>query len=226
MRFSFKPRWVLVAVLLTCGGSVLQCQAQTSFPPCRDDGFPPDGLDECECTKPPILYRGEYRSAGGRYQVHLPDGVVATAPSCGAVGKGFQIALAHRETGETDGELPWNRISVGWFERGNRGLQEMAERWTQNQGEDMQRDDSTDLQIDPPVQTSLSSLSAIRLKASRNSPSHGKLICEVLFAEDQDGNVYVVGMVSPAERHDKDKALFQDIVEGFRYIPPERSATR
>jgi hypothetical protein len=118
MRFSFKPRWVLVAVLLTCGGSVLQCQAQTSFPPCRDDGFPPDGLDECECTKPPILYRGEYRSAGGRYQVHLPDGVVATAPSCGAVGKGFQIALvtgkpAKRMASCRGIESRWGGLSEG-----------------------------------------------------------------------------------------------------------------
>lgn len=230
MRFSFKLCCVFTALLIS-GASPLPCRAQASFPPCRPDGSMPDGLEQCECTKPPLIYRGEYRDPEGRYQIPLPDGVVATAPSRAPVGSGFfQISLAHPSSaqphpGENDGELPWNRF---WFDRSgqtNLGLKEMADRWAQNRREESRRDHSTDLQIDPPVPTSLSSLPAIRLKATRNELDHGKVIYEVMVAKDQDEYVYV-GMVSSADHYEKSRELFQSVVEGFRYMPPNAPAGR
>jgi len=226
MRFSLKFGCILVAVLSISGGTTLPCRGQTNFPPCREDGSPPDGHEQCECHKPPMIYRGEYRNPEQRYQVHLPDGVAAIDPSCGRGGGGFKISLTHPDSGESEGELGWNLIWVGRSERNNQGFQQIADQWAQYQREDSQRDHSTDLQIDPPVQTSLSSLPAIELKASRTQLDRGKLIYEVMFAKDHDNYVYVLGMVSPLDRYDKGHELFQAVVEGFRYIPPERSATQ
>jgi len=174
-----------------------------------------------------MMYRGEYRNPERRYQVHLPHGVAAIGPSCGGIGNGFEISLTHPESGESEGESGRNLIWVGRSERTNRGLREMADQWAQYQREDSQRHHSTDVQIDPPVQTTLSSLPAIGLKASRTElDDRGNLIYEVVLAKDHDSYVYVVGMVSPAENYDKGHELFQAVLEGFRYIPPEQSAAQ
>jgi hypothetical protein len=219
MKFSFKFGCILVAALSISGGST----AQTNFPPCPEDASH-EIHEQCECPKPLGIYRGEYRNPERRYQVHLPDGVAAFGP-CGAT-NGFAISLTHPDSGGSGEDPLSHRIWVFWWERPNQGLQQMADQWAQSQIEFSQRVQATDLQIDSSVQTSLSSLPAIELKASYTKLDHEKVIFEEILAKGPDNSVYLLGMTSPADRYDKDHELFQAIVKGFLYIPSERSPTQ
>jgi hypothetical protein len=180
----------------------------------------PDGVNQCWC-EPKIVHLRTYRNPEYEYEVQVPDGI-AEILGCSGIGTGFQKSLTHPEIGKNEGELPWNMIWVGRAERNNHTFQQVADEWAQSQRDDSERTHSTDLQIDPPVQTSLSSLTAIELKASRTQPNHGRLIYEVIAAKTRDNYAYVLGMVTPADQYDKNEGLFKAIVDGFRYVPSEQ----
>jgi hypothetical protein len=134
--------------------------------------------------------------------------------------------LIHPYSGEREGDSPWNMIWVSRSDRTNATLQQLADQWAQHQREDSERDHSTDLQIDLPLQMSLSSLPAVKLKASRTNLNEEKLIYEAVDAKSPDNYVYFVLMVTPAEQYEKNQKLFKAVVDGFRYVPSGQAANQ
>ncbi len=219
MRISFRFLSVFVALVCVVTASVLPGRAQTEFPRCLKDGSIPAGEAQCECD--PWIYRGELHDAKHGYDVRLPDKVVAFGPC--SPGGAFQISLTNPTGNKPDGaNLPWNMIWIGASEGTRETLQRAADGFAQNQREDVERDHATDLEIDQPLQYSLSSLPAIHLKATRTDLDRGKLAYEVVVANNpEQAIVYVIGMVSPASRYEKNHALFEAVVKNFKYIPTE-----
>jgi len=233
---SIRFGLVLAATLWVCGGFELYGQTQSDPPRCSGDGLPrgesgdprccqdgsiPEGAEHCWCDSD--IIRGEYRNAQRQYEVHLPDGVAGVI-GCRGTGTGFHISLDHPDSGGRD--LPLNMIWVARSQQTPETLPEMADRSAQDQRQDTERVHATDLQIDPPVRTSLSSLPAIELKTTRAEPNRGTLVREVILAKSPDEYVYVVGMITPADQYEKNRKLFKEIVDGFRYVPIVRPASQ
>ena len=66
----------------------------------------------------------------------------------------------------------------------------------------------------------MSSLQAMKLRATRVEPNRGSLIYEVAVARNPDNETdYVFGMLSLASSYKKNHELFQALVEGFTYVP-------
>jgi hypothetical protein len=226
---------ILAVTLWVWGGFGLYAQAQTSpaqcsadgpkddngRPHCCLDGSMPEGANQCWCD-PIIVHLHTYRNPSHGYEVQVPDGIAEIG--CSETGPGFAISLAHPNTGEGKGDLGWNRIWVSRPGRTNETLKGLAGQWAQSRTEDSERDHSTDLQIDPPLQTSLSSLPAIQLRATRTKLDEGKLIYEEVDAKSADNYVYSIGMITPADQYTKNQELFKAIVDGFRYVPSRQAA--
>jgi hypothetical protein len=158
---------VLVTALSVCCGTVCSGQAQSGLPPDADGR---SSLIEQDCGRK--IYRGEYRNPEREYQVHLPNQVTAIA-SC--FENGFQIYLIHPDSGGPEAKpgFSWSSIWVAGSEPTNMTLLDIADQWAQYQKDDSERAYATDLQIDQPVQSSLSSLQAIKLRATRTDPNRG-----------------------------------------------------
>lgn len=216
MRPSFR---VCCAVLCLSAGFVLPIPAQTELPPCREHVYPPDGM--CGCAQQ--IYRGEYSNAEKEYRVRLPEGVAAISSKAPCASSGFRIYLTHPNAGDfgRSGDFAWSQIYVGRTERTNQTLQEIADGFAQHIREDSERVHATDLQIDQPVPRSLSSFSAVDLKATRTEGDRGSLIREEIVAKSPDNSVYFIGMISPAYRYEKDHELFKAVAEGFSYTATE-----
>jgi hypothetical protein len=193
-------------------------------PHCCPDGSMPEGVNQCWC-EPNIVHLREYRNPQHEYEVQVPDGV-AEILGCSGVGAGFRISLTHPDTGKEEGDSSWNTIWVSGSERTGGTLQEIADQWAQQQRVDGERDHSTDIQIDPAVQTSLSSLPAIELKARRTRRDGEKLIYEAVDVKTHGKYVYSFLMVTPVEQYDKNEKLFQSIVDGFRYVPSKHGRSQ
>jgi hypothetical protein len=222
MRPCFPFRGVLAAVLGLSAG-LAQAQTESGLPLCKEDGSIPDGYNQCECQKT-ITYRGEFRDVEREFRVQLPDGVVGIG-GC-APGRSFRISLTHPHGGETGGDFPWNQIWVAGPEQTRKTFPELADAFAKTQREDTEGIHATDLVIDQPVRTSLSSLTAIHLKVSRTEVEHGKMVYEVIIANNPKKEiVYEIGMVSPAFRYEKDHKLFTAVAEGFNYVPIENTAS-
>jgi hypothetical protein len=101
-------------------------------------------------------------------------------------------------------------------------LQYIIGHWPEAARQEAEVVGATDLKIDHPEETSLSSLPALHLKVTRTEPNSGKLIYEWIIANNpHKGIVYTVGMASPAAQYERNQQLFKAVVEGFRYIPAE-----
>jgi len=220
MRPSFQFHSILAAVLCLSLEFVPRTQAQSEFPPCREDGSPPDGESQCECTSP-RLYRGEFRDVDREFSVQLPDGVVARG-NC-TPGRSFRISLTHPNGGEPGGDFPQNMIWVNGTDNTRREtFQKIANGWEQSVREDSERIHASDLHFDQPEQTTLSSLPALHLKVTRTELDYGRLIAEELIASNPENSiVYLIGMVSPVEQYEKNLKLFKAVVDGFRYVPKD-----
>jgi hypothetical protein len=219
MRLSFRFEFFIVAALLACGGFGSYGQAQTGSPHCQSDGSPPNGESQCWCENQ--IVRGEYRNLKHGYEVQVPDGI-AELLACSGIGNGFRISLAHPESGE-DGS-GGSEIYVYGSEQPPETFQSIASRWPQQQREDSERVHATDLQLDQPRQTSLSSLPALDLKSSRTERS-GRMVFEEIIASSPDKRtLYVVGMLTPADQYEKNEKLLTEIEDGFRYAPAEKSS--
>ena len=223
MTPAFQYRCVLAAVLGLSAG-LAQGQTESGLPLCKEDGSIPDGYNQCECQKT-TTYRGEFRDVEREFLVQLPDGVGGIG-GC-APGRSFRISLTHPHGGEPGGDFPWNQIWADGTKRHRETFAEFLDAFAKTQSEDTERIHATDLVIDQPVRTSLSSLAAIHLKVSRTEVEHGKMVYEVIIANNPKREiVYEIGMVSPASRYEKDHKLFEAVVEGFRYVPTENTASR
>ncbi len=78
----------------------------------------------------------------------------------------------------------------------------------------------SDVHFSQPEQISIASLPAIRLKASWTERDKGNLIGESIVANNPEKNVvYQIAIVSPANRWEKNRKLFETLVENFRYVP-------
>jgi hypothetical protein len=211
---SLKLRAVL-ALSIVWGGSLLG-HSQTA--PARNDG---SGYKRQVCG-PDRIYRGEYHNLGREYRVVLPDGVAATAPTTPCEPPGFEISPTHLATGEFGAEYASSRVWVRGAEQTREALQYIIDHWPEAARQEAEVVGATDLKIDPPEETSLSSLAAIHLKVVRTEPGRGKLVYEEVIANNpHKGIVYSVGMVSPAAQYERNQKLFKAVVEGFRYIPAE-----
>jgi hypothetical protein len=220
MRLAFQFRCVLAAVLCLPAGFVLPGAAQTQFPPCDKDGAPPTAESQCECPEGRQIYRGEYRNTEKEYQVRLPDRVAAWTPKAPCKSSGFHIYLTHSNTGDLGGDLASNQILAYGAVQRRETFAELADGFAKTEREDAERIHATDLVIDQPVQTSLSSLTAIHLKASRTEVDHGEMISEMIIANHPRKEiVYVIEMTSPASHYQKNQGLFKAVVEGFSYTP-------
>lgn len=233
MRPSIWFGLALGAILWFCGPFAFYGQAQTAPPHCSADdstrdesgfahccpnGSAPNGESQCWC-EPQIVHLLEYRNPKYEYEVRVPDRI-AEILGCSGIGTGFKISLTHPDSGKNEGDL--NMIWVGWAQPIHETFEEMADKWAQNQREDSDRVHATDLQLDPPEQTALSSLPALHLKMARTETESGKMIQETVIANNPDkGIAYVVGMVTTADQYDKNQKLFKAIVDGFRYVPSE-----
>jgi hypothetical protein len=205
--------FVLVTAVSVCCGTVCSGQAQSGLPPDADSR---SSLVEQDCGRK--IYHDEYRNPEREYQVHLPKQVTAIACS----DSGFQIYLIHPDSGGSEAKpgFSWSSIWVaGCSEPTNMTLLDIADQWAQYQKDDSERAYATDLQIDQPVQSSLSSLQAIKLRATRTEPKQGGLIYEVVVAKNPDNKAYVIEMVSLTSTYEKNHKLFQAVVEGFTYVP-------
>lgn len=228
MRRCFKYRFVLGVTLSVCGGFGLYGQAQTGsahcradgprddtgHPHCCADGSMPDGVNQCWCE--PIIVRGDYRNRKHEYEVHVPDGI-AEIPGCSGIGHGFQVSLDGLESG--DGDYGMNQIAVSGTERSHVTFQEMIDAWP-GEKTSSQNDDVKDDQLDEPAQTSLSFLPALHLKSVRTRADFGKIVCEHIIANNPHKNiVYSITLISPADQYEKNRKLFKELLDGFRYIP-------
>ena len=157
------------------------------------------------------------------------DGIAAVFGGCGPRGI-LQISLSHPNGGEPGEDFPWNRIWVAGTERRQETFAELAagfaknfaktESFAKTERKDTEGSHATDQAVDQPSRTSLSSLTAIHMKGSRTEPDHGKLIYELIIANNPNKEiVYEIGMVSPASRYEKNHELFKAVVEGFSYTP-------
>ena len=180
----------------------------------------PDGVNQCWC-EPKIVYLRQYRNP--KYEVEVPEGIAEILGGCAqGIGKGFKISLDHPNTGERDLS---NIIWVAATGRNGQSFQRLSDDWMKGERDDTERIHATNLEIDEPDQTTLSSLPAIHLKLARTEPEAGRMIYEVIVAERPDRDIaYVIGLVSPADDYDKNQKLFKAIVDGFRYVPSSQAA--
>jgi hypothetical protein len=221
--------------LWICGALCAQAQTASSSPcsadgprdesgflHCCPDGSAPRGESQCWC-EPKIVHLRTYRNPKHEYEVQVPDGM-AEILGCSGTGAGFKISLTHPDTGKSEGNLPLNMIWVGATGGLGEPFQKFFERWFTVQSEDSERIHATDLQIDQPEQTSLSSLPAFDLKLARTEPEAGRMVYEVIIAEDPDKDTaYQIGLVTPADQYTKNEKLFKAIAEGFRYAPSKQA---
>ena len=231
MKPTFQFRCVLAAVVFLSVGFVLPGAAQTEFTPCDQDGNPPAGENQCECPEGWQIYRGEYTNAESDYQVRLPDGVAATTPKAPCKNHGLRIDLTHPNTGEPDGDFPLNYIWVFGVHQTRKTFAEFTDGFVTNfaktERESSDESLARDPVIDQPVRTSLSSLAAIHLKASRTDVDHGELIYEVIIANNPKKEIiYEIEMISPASGYEKNHQLFKAVVDGFSYTPTDDVQTR
>ncbi len=219
MRLSLQFRFILAGMLWLLGFA-LQSQAQTGFPPCREDGSMPDGYHQCDCQKT-LTYRGEYTDLEHEFRVQLPDEVVAFGSGCGHEHDGFDIDLKRPNSG--DGGDRWNAIRVAAGRHRREPFEKMIDSWkqswnTDDKKEDIEKGRITALQFGQPEQTSLGSLPALRLKATWTEADQGKLISDQIFAYNPEGTiVYEIAMICPANRYEKNLKLFNALIESFRY---------
>jgi hypothetical protein len=211
----------LVAALSIFGGTII---AQTEWAPARDGDDGSGLVQSCELD----TYHGEYRDPEHEFRALLPDGVAGIVPQAPCrQDTGFKISLTHPDTGEAGGDLAWSMIWVGGSWRGPATFEKMVDGWIQEVKQDSGRIHATGLRLDQPEQTSLSTLPALDLKMTRTESGHGKLIYEQIVATSPEKNiVYVVGMVSPASSYEKNRRLFQAVVEGFTYVPSQHAGKR
>ena len=203
----------LVLVLLASGGFVLQGQTRTSPTDCGNGSSA-----RVERDGKRVVYRGEYCNAEYEFRVLLPDGVAAVAGFPRS--SGFNIYLTHPASTEWGGDFPWSRLWVIASQGHPCGDQESPDRVTQWDREDSERIGATELQLVQRTQTSLASMPAVDWIARRTDPNQGKVVYEAVAAKRADtGICYVIGMASPADRHEKDHELFKAVLEGFRYVP-------
>ena len=209
-----------LSVLLTAIGlsaAVAQGQTESGFPQCKEDGSMPEGYNQCVCIKA-VTYRGEFDDPKTEFRVQLPKGVVGIG-GCTS-GDGFKIYLTRPGSDEPDGDFPGNKIWVYGTESRRVTFQRIIEGWKQSWKTGIEEGRTTNVQLGPPEQTSLASLSAIHLKATWTERDEGTLISEMIVANHpQKDIVYQIGIVSPANRWEKNHNLFQAVVEGFRYLP-------
>jgi len=218
MRFSARFHFILAAILCLLTGFGLASQAQTGFPPCREDGSIPDGYNQCDCQEW-LTYRGEYNNPEFEYRVKLPDRVVAFDSGCVGNGHGFDIDLTHPNSGQARWE-PWSVIRTSASRRSREELQKGIDGWKQGWSKDIEVGRKTSVQLGQPEQTSLGSLPAVRLKATWTEADHGKLISEQIFASNPEGTIsYEFVMICAANRYEKSLKLFHALVESFRYVP-------
>jgi hypothetical protein len=169
------------------------------------------------CWCDPQIVRGDYRNPKHEYEVRVPDGI-AEILGCSGIGNGFRVSLAHPESGKDEPGM--NMIYVHGSEHARETFQSIADHWSQQQREDGDRVHATDLQLDPPQQTSLSSLPALHLKSARTELESGRMVFEVIIANNPDKDiVYSIMMITPADQYEKNEKLFKEIVDGFRYAP-------
>lgn len=224
MKPSFTLKCAFSLVFCILGAWPPQGHTQSDFPQCGADGRPPDGQAQCECA--PRLYRGEYRSPEHEFETTLPNGIVAFGPCAG--GNAVQISLRHPHDDEPGDDVSWNLIWIAGGEQSRRTLQQLVDGITRDEKEnESDRSRPVRRMVEEPSQVSLSSLSGFHFKFALTDPDHGELIQEVIFANNPDKEVvYSVGMVSPANRYEENHALFQAIVNGFRYTPSARTGNR
>jgi hypothetical protein len=229
MRPPFRFGFALAITLLACGGFVFYGHAQTvsphcdsdasqrdesGFPHCCADGSPPNGESQCWCEL--HIVRGEYHNPKREYEVHVPDRI-AEILGCSGIGNGFQVSLAHPESGE--GNWGMNQIAV-LGAQGRETFQQMIDAWHRRSKEDSEEKSNFKQQFDEPEQTSLSSLPALRFKSARTERESGKIIVEQIIANNPDKDiVYSITIITPADQYEKNEKLFKQIVEGFRYAP-------
>lgn len=242
-EFMGRPirfRSALAAILFVSGALAPQGRAQRSPSHCSADGSPrddagrphcckdgsiPEGVNQCWC-EPIIVHLREYRNPMREYEVRVPDGI-AEILGCSGIGIGFKIALTHPDTGEQGGDSPWNTIWVTGAEQTRSPFQRIVDGWKKDLQDELDQGLITDVQIDPPEQTTLSSLTALHLKKAWNDRDQGKLIAEAVIADHLDKDtVYEIGMISPAEQYEKNHKLFKELVDGFRYIPSGDSVSQ
>jgi hypothetical protein len=222
MTPSFQYRCVLAAVLGLSAG-LAPGQTENGLPLCEEDGSIPDGYNQCECQKT-VTYRGEFRDVEREFLVQLPDGLVGIG-GC-SPGRSFRISLTQPHGGEPGGDFRWNQMWAAGTKRHRETFAEFVDAFAKTQREDTEGIHATDLVIDQPVRTSLSSLTAIHLKVSRTEVEHGKMVYKVIIANNPKKEiVYEIGMVSPASHYEKDHKLFEAVAEGFSYIPAENTAS-
>jgi hypothetical protein len=214
MRPSVRLYYVLAAFLFASSGLV--ARGQEDFPPCPKDGS--DFIGQCSCLDAPT-YRGEYRDEQHGYQVRLPDGVVANG-HCSKKASGFHINASQPDNPNLAGA----EVVVG-VTSAPQSLTEIANRWFQKEKENSETDRVVEL--DQPMQTSLSSLPAIKLKETKTRSDGDNMVSEEVFAKAINSEMaYVIILISPAESYEKSHKLFKAIVEGFTYIPNDHGDNR
>lgn len=208
------------AILCLLPGSA-RGQAETGFPWCKEDGSMPDGYNQCECRKN-LTYQGEFNDPPREFRVRLPNAVVGIG-SC-TPGGSFRIYLTRPNATELGGDFPWNSIWVAGTKSTREPFQKIIEGWKQSWNEDLKDGRVSDLQLGQPEQTSLASLSAIRMKATWIERDQGNLFSEMIVANNPEKNiVYEIGIISPANYWGKNHKLFEAVVDGFYYIPKEQN---
>lgn len=223
MRTSLRLLAGLATICLSAGFT--HAQTDDGFPLCKEDGSIPEGYNECDCPKPPITYRVEFNDAQRDFRVQLPHGVLGIGVGC-APGHTFGISLTRPRSEEPGGDFPWNEIRVWSSEDPRKTLYELADGWAKDEREDSERIHATDVVIDEPNKTPLSSLVAVHLRMTRTELEHGKMIYEAIIAKNPNRDiVYEIGMVSPANRYQKNRRLLDAVVDGFRYVPEETKTT-
>jgi hypothetical protein len=211
-----------LATVLCLSAGLARSQTESGFPLCKADGSMPDGYNQCECQKT-VTYRSEFRDSQREFSVALPDGVVAIG---GCVpGSSFKIYLPHPERGELGWDFPRNMIWVAGSERSRETFQQIIEAWKQarNEDKDFKEGQATDRHLAQPEQTSLASLPALRLRATWTEIDHGNLISEMVIANNPEKDiVYQIGIISPVNRWEKNRKMFEDVVGRFRYLPQDK----
>lgn len=216
MTASFKI--LVLGALLSSAGYLLPGQTQSRH---ANDIHTGSNRIECDFQK---IDGSTYRDQDREFEVVLPNGVAAVVPAAPCLHHGFEISLAHLRTGQLGPDFASSHLWVVGAEHTRETFQYIINRLPEALGQDSERTHATDLQLEPPEQTLLSSLPALHLKYSRTE-EHGELIYEETIANNPHLEiVYHVGMVSPADQYENNAKVFKAVVRGFSYVPAEHVA--